>query len=72
MLSIRSEMAPRRRIAPRHHYVLVYHACEDTFSKQVELFADTIDDAITFAGKAPAFREIEVWEDGQLRTRIAS
>ncbi|WP_226015584.1 hypothetical protein [Novosphingobium sp. FKTRR1] len=72
MLSIRSEMASQRRIAPRHHYLLVYHACEDTFSKQVELFADTVDDAITFAGKAPAYREIEVWEDGLLRTRIAS
>lgn len=65
MLSIREQTAKLRQKAPRHHYILLLEAECPELAKQVELFADDVQEALRVSCASRAYHSAEIWEDGK-------
>ena len=67
MLSTKDAYATRRKVTPRHHYILLLTSACDGLTKQVEMFANDIDEALEHSGRSRLFSKVEIWEDGTNR-----
>jgi hypothetical protein len=65
MLSTNDQFATNRKVMPRHHYILLLTSAQEEMTKQVEMFADDIDEALAHSCRTHLFSNVEVWEDGK-------
>lgn len=65
MLSTNDKFTRNRTVMPRHHYILLLSSAQEEMTKQVEMFADDIDEALAHSCRTKIFSNVEVWEDGR-------
>lgn len=67
MLPIAEQYARRHKAIRRHHYILLLRSADEQMTKQVEMFALNIDEAVAFGCRSKIYNEVEIWEDGASR-----
>ena len=67
MLTYAEHYAANRRAVRRHHYILLLSSQDDQMTKQVEMFASDISEAISLGCRSHLFQQVEIWEDGYNR-----
>lgn len=64
MLTVGEQYAKHRNVVRRHHYIMLLKSSDELMTKQVEMFAADIQEAISLGCKSKTFSEVEIWEDG--------
>lgn len=64
MLTVAEQYAKQRNVVRRHHYIMLLKSSDELMTKQVEMFASDIREAIDLGCRSKGFDEVEIWEDG--------
>lgn len=67
MLTVAEQYARRRKVERRHHYIMLLKSSDERMTKQVEMFAADIQEAIDLGCRSKIYNEVEIWEDGASR-----
>lgn len=64
MLRVAEQYAKQRKVVRRHHYIMLLRSSDALLSKQIEMFANDVHEAVRLCCTSKIYNEVEVWEDG--------